>query len=141
VSGLEAARDTRAALGRRIAVLRRAAGLTQRELGMLAGYSRSAVALAEASGACSRPFCVRAGRALGVGGELAAAHDRAAALTIAARAEVARARRRPRLAPGPDGQEAEDPQVLARQAACPHCGKPVVVLIRQGLSLLPLNAA
>ena len=56
VSGPEAARDTRAALGRRIAVLRRAAGLTQRELGVLAGYSRSAVARAEASGACSRPF-------------------------------------------------------------------------------------
>lgn len=91
VSGLEAARDARAALARRIAVLRRAAGLTQRELGVLAGYSRSAVARAEASGACSRPFCVRAGRALGVGAELAAAHDRAAALTIAARAEAAAA--------------------------------------------------
>ncbi len=79
VSGPEAARDARAALARRIVVLRRTAGLTQRELGVLAGYSRSAVARAEASGACSRPFCVRAGRALGVGGELAAAHDRAAA--------------------------------------------------------------
>ena len=141
VSGLEAARDARAALARRIAVLRRAAGLTQRELGVLAGYSRSAVARAEASGACSRPFCVRAGRALGVGGELAAAHDRAAALTIAARAEAARGRRRPPPAPGPEGQEPEDPQVLAREAACPHCGKPVVVLIRQALSLLPLEAA
>lgn len=141
MSGLEAARDARAALAQRIAVLRRAAGLTQRELGVLAAYSRSAVARAETSGACSRPFCVRAGRALGVGGELATAHDRAAALTIAARAEAARARRHLPPAPGPDGQEGEELQVLARQAACPHCGKPVVVLIRQGLSLLPLEAA
>lgn len=141
MSGLEAARDTRSALARRIAVLRRAAGLTQRELGVLAGYSRSAVARAEASGACSRPFCIRAGRALGVDGELATAHDRAAALTIAARAEAARAQRRPPAAPGTDGQEAEDLQILAREAACPHCRKPVVLLIRQGLSLLPPEAA
>ena len=82
MSGPEAARDARSALARRIAVLRRTAGLTQRELGVLAGYSRSAVARAEASGACSRPFCVRAGRALGVGGELAAAHDRSVSVEV-----------------------------------------------------------
>jgi len=61
VTGLKAAQEARTLLGQRIAALRRDAGLTQRDLGVLTGYSRSAVARAETSGACSRPFCVRAG--------------------------------------------------------------------------------
>ncbi len=141
MTGLKAAQEARTLLGQRIAALRRDAGLTQRDLGVRTGYSRSAVARAETSGACSRPFCVRAGRALGVDGELASAHDRAAALTIAARADAARRARdqRSRPPPGPEGEDTGT-LILAHDMTCPHCGKPVAVLIRQDLSLLPLEA-
>ena len=56
------------------ASLRQAAGFTQAQAGAGLGYSRSAVARAEATGVCSRDFCLAAGRLFGAGEELALAH-------------------------------------------------------------------
>jgi DNA-binding XRE family transcriptional regulator len=47
-------------LGRQLAARRKAAGLVQRKLGRMAGYSRTAIANAETGGAVTAGGCGRA---------------------------------------------------------------------------------
>ena len=136
----------RLALGRRLASTRQDVGLTQAQAGRRIGYSRSAVARAEATGVCSRDFCRLAGQLYGAGAELAYEHDRIEALAAAARTQAARQARQHRQAhhPPPPGiatpAEESDVTVTALETACPHCAKPVAVLLRLNTALLPLEA-
>jgi transcriptional regulator with XRE-family HTH domain len=64
-------------LGRQLAARRKAAGLVQRELGRMAGYSRSAIANAETGNAITgRRLWQGADRALGTGEVFTRGHDR-----------------------------------------------------------------
>lgn len=137
------AQEARAALGRRLASLRRNAGLSQHALGERIGYSRSAVARAEATGLGSRDFYRLAGLLLGAGDKLARACDSAAALTTAERAYAARQATEARLASqGPGviagwlGEEPEASQTVI-EATCPSCGKHLAVMLRQTAALHP----
>jgi len=134
--------DARLALGRRLASLRENAGLTQAEAAGRIRYSRSAVARAEATGVCSRDFCRLTGRLYGAGEELALEHDRIEALAMAARSQAARQARQRRHPPPPGTPQPADSDVTftALEAACPYCGKPVAVLVRQSTALLPLGS-
>lgn len=134
--------DARLALGRRLASLRENAGLTQAEAAGRIGYSRSAVARAEATGVCSRGFCRLAGRLYGAGEDLALEHDRIGALALAARSQAARQARQRRHPPPqiPAPPKQNDATFTVLEAACPYCGKPVAVLIRQSAALLPLGS-
>jgi transcriptional regulator with XRE-family HTH domain len=68
--------DARVALGRRLAELRKAAGLTQHSLAPLTLYGRSTVANVELGRqSVARDFWVRCDRALGTGGALTADYD------------------------------------------------------------------
>ena len=133
-----AAAQARRALGRRLAGLRHAAGFTQALAAARLGYSRSAVARAETTGVCSRDFCRLAGRLYGAGDELALAHDQITAAAAAARSQAARQARQHRLPPE-SALVAEDSTVTVAvlEAACPHCGKPVAVLVRHSAALMP----
>jgi transcriptional regulator with XRE-family HTH domain len=137
------AQEARAALGRRLASLRRNAGLSQHAVGARIGYSRSAVARAEATGLGSRDFYRIAGLLVGTGDELARACDSASALTAAERAYAARQARQARLASqeaavtaGWLGEEPEAAQTVM-QAACPSCGMQLAVMVRQTAALHP----
>jgi transcriptional regulator with XRE-family HTH domain len=121
-------------LGRQLAALRREAGLTQHGLAGAAGFSRSAVSLAEIGRQQqSREFWEACDKALGTGGVLAGGADqiarvreaeqRAAALA-AQEARQARAVAALAVARQRDGLEAG---VTAVQP-CPHCGGEVTVL-------------
>jgi hypothetical protein len=137
--------EARLALGRRLAILRREAGFTQAHAARRIGYSRSAVARAEATGVCSRDFCRLAGRLYGAGDEVAAEHDRIEALVAAARSQAALQARRAWLRDHPPVggavlAEESEAAVTAVEASCPGCGKPVVVLLRQTTMLLPLDS-
>ena len=133
--------EARLSLGRRLASLRENAGLTQAQAGRRIGYSRSAVARAEATGVCSRDFCRLAGRLYGAGEELALEHDRVEALALAARSHAARQARQRRHPPPPvpAPPEQNEVTVTAVETACPHCRKPVAVLLRQSTALLALD--
>lgn len=121
-------------LGRQMAALRREAGLTQQGLAALAGFSRSAVSLAEIGRQSqAREFWEACDKALDSGGVLADGADqigmvreaelRAAALAAQearqarALAALAAARQRRGVATG----------VTAVQA-CPNCGSQIMVL-------------
>lgn len=137
------AHEARAALGRRLASLRRNAGLSQHVVAARIGYSRSAVARAEATGLGSRDLYRLAGLLLGAGDKLARACDNAAALTAAERAYAARRAREARLASqepaemaGWLGEEPEAEQTVM-EAACPSCGKRLAVVLRQTAALHP----
>ena len=132
--------DARAALARQLASWRQNAGLTQARAGHRIGYSRSAVARAEATGVCSRDFCRLAGRLYGAGEELALAHDRIEALAAAARSQAARRARQARQPPMTAQAEETEVTFAVVAAACPHCGKAVAVLVRQSAALLPLES-
>jgi transcriptional regulator with XRE-family HTH domain len=134
--------DARLALGRRLASLRENAGLTQAEAAGRMRYSRSAVARAEAIGVCGREFCRLAGQLYGAGEDLALEHDRIEALALAARSQAARqARQRRHPTPQPPARpEQTEITFTALEAACPYCGKPVAVLMRQSTALLPLGS-
>jgi Helix-turn-helix domain len=141
MSAPQAVADARAALGRQLACLRQATGLSQAHAGHRLGYSRSAVARAEATGVCSRDFCQLAGQLYRVGDRLALAHDRIQALTAAARNQTARQgrqHRHPTLTVPPAHQGATT--VTDLDAACPYCAKPMTVLVRQTAALLPLDS-
>lgn len=142
MAGLEDAEQARHLLQQRLKGLRKQAGLTQEQLaGRIGNYSRSTVARAESLGDCSRDFCVKAGRALGVGTEITRLYDRAAALSSAVRSEIGQDRRAGRAGPvaaGPD--DSADVATSTHSMECPHCGGPIVVLIRQEMSVLPLGA-
>lgn len=140
MSTLAPVADARAALARQLAGWRQHAGLTQAQAGRRIGYSRSAVARAEATGVCSRYFCRLAGRLYGAGEQLALAHDRIEALAAAARSQAAQPARQ---APQPPATaQAEEAQITfaVSEGACPYCGKPVAVLVRQSAALLPLQS-
>jgi len=129
-----------AALARQLASWRQNAGLTQAQAGHRIGYSRSAVARAEDTGVCSRDFCRLAGRLYGAGEQLALAHDRIEALAAAARSQAARQARQARQPPMTAPAEEAEITFAVVEAACPYCGKPVAVLVRQSAALLPLES-
>jgi Helix-turn-helix domain len=68
--------EARTLLARQLAGWRQAAGFTQAQAAHRIGYSRSAVARAEATGVCSRDYCRLAGQLYGAGDQLALTHDR-----------------------------------------------------------------
>lgn len=131
--------EARLALGRRLAGLRQNAGFTQAVAGARMGYSRSAVARAEATGVCSRDFCRLSDRLYGAGDELALAHDRVEALAAAARSQAARRARQARLPGSAAAVLAEENAATfsVLEAACPYCRKPVAVLVRHSAALMP----
>jgi len=141
MSTTRAVADARDALARQLASLRQASGLSQAHAGKRLGYSRSAVARAEATGICSRDFCRLAGQLYRVGDRLALAHDRIEAPTAAARSQAARQARQRRhpAAPAPPAHQGAT-TVTDLDAACPYCAKPMTVLVRQTAALLPVNS-
>ena len=121
-------------LGRQLAALRREAGLSQQGLAVMAGFSRSAVSLAEIGRQCqAREFWRACDNALDTGGVLADGADQIGAVRHAEQRAAASA-----------AQEARQARALtalaaARQLsgvtagvtavqACPHCGGEVTVL-------------
>jgi hypothetical protein len=72
--------EARAALARRLAFLRQAAGFTQAQAAYWLSYRCSKVVRAEATGVCSRDFCRLAGQLYGAGDELVGGRDRIEAL-------------------------------------------------------------
>ena len=133
--------DAPAALARQLASLRQASGLSQAHAGKRLGYSRSAVARAEATGICSRDFCRLADQLYRAGDRLALAHDRIDALTGAARSQAARQARQRRhpAVPAPSAHQGAT-TVTDLDAACPYCAKPMTVLVRQTAALLPVGS-
>jgi hypothetical protein len=134
--------QARQQLGRLLASLRNAAGLSQRRLGPLAGYSAAAVAKAEKGRrSAGAGFWSSADEVLGGRGELVRGYEKVRELQQAARQE-----RRPGYAPhavaGPagatGGPSAGPPQPPGPDAAagaavsgpvnCPHCGEPLAVV-------------
>jgi hypothetical protein len=94
---------------------------------------------------CSRDFCRLAGELYGAGDEVPAERDRIEALAAAARSQAARQAWRARLGdyppPGIAARAGEtEVTVTALEASCPCCGKPVAVLMRQGILLLALES-
>jgi hypothetical protein len=132
--------DARDALAEQLAGWRQHAGLTQAQAARRIGYSRSAVARAEATGVCSRDFCRAAGRLYGAGEQVALAHDRIEALAAVARSQAARRARQARQLPAAAQAEETEITFAAVEAACPYCGKPVGVLVRQSAALLQLES-
>lgn len=131
--------DARAALARQLASLRRAVGLSQAQAGRCITYSRSQVARGEAAGVYSRDFCRLAGQLHGAGDQLALVHDRIDALADAARTQAARQNRHPAAATPPTRESAT--AVVDLDTGCPHCARPIAVLVRQSDALVPLQSA
>src|SRR5260370_35760722 len=127
--------EARAALAEQLAGWRQHAGLTQAQAGRRIGYSRSAVARAEATGVCSRDFCRAIGRLYGAGEQLALAHDRIEALAAAARSQAARQARQARQLPATAPAEETEITFAGSEGACPDCGKPGAVLGRPRAAL------
>jgi folate-binding Fe-S cluster repair protein YgfZ len=128
-----------------LAVLRRDAGPTQAQAARRIRYSRSAVARAEATGVCRRDLCSLAGQLYGAGNELAHEHDRIEALGAAARTLAAQQARQARHGDQPPAgivahAEETETAFTAVEAACPHCRKPVAVLLRHSTALLPVES-
>jgi transcriptional regulator with XRE-family HTH domain len=78
-------------LGRQLAALRRQAGLAQRGLAALAGFSRTTVSMAEIGRACHREFWEACDKVLDTGGALTAGADQIDAVRDAERRAAARA--------------------------------------------------
>lgn len=129
----------RATVAVRLRELRAAHGWTQPDVAVRTQFSRSTVARAERSGECSRDFLARADALYGTeGGELAKAHDRIEALRAGARAQG--------LRPAPAGpvtalEEAATVAYAALDASCPHCHKPVAIVLEQTAALVTVEAA
>jgi len=121
-------------LGHQLAALRREAGLTQENLGVLAGFSRSTVSVAEIGRQShAREFWAACDKALNSGGVLTVGLDQIEAVREAEERAAARA-----------AQEAREARALAAFTAaqhrggvaagvtavqpCPHCGCRVAVL-------------
>ena len=102
-----------------LAAWRVRAGLIQREMAELAGYSRGAVASAETGKSLSAAFWAAADRALGAGVILAASHARTEAAVRAIRWR-AWAARRDRA--GMTAAVSDEDAVAVQDASCPHCG-------------------
>jgi DNA-binding XRE family transcriptional regulator len=121
-------------LGRQLAALRREAGLTQHGLAALAGFSRSAVSLAEIGRQCqAREFWQACDKALDTGGVLTDGADQIGAVREAEQRAAALAAHEARQARALAALEAARQRsgvvagVTAIQA-CPHCGSQVMVL-------------
>ena len=94
------------ALGRQLAASRRAAGLSQARLALLAEYSRSTVANAETGRQhVPREFWARCDIALGTGTALMRGYDEVAAATRRRELQAASAARRARTITGPAGAD------------------------------------
>ncbi len=121
-------------LGRQLAALRRASGLTQHGLAAVAGFSRSTVSLAEIGRQSqARDFWEACDKALDTGGVLTAGAD-----------QIGKVRDAEQRAGALAAQEAREARALAALAAaqrhsgvsagvtgvqaCPHCGGEVTVL-------------
>jgi hypothetical protein len=118
-------------LGRQLAAQRKAVGYVQRELGVLIGYSRTAIANAETGGArVGRQFWERADLALGSGELFARGYDRIRA-QVAAETRAAAARLVLREAePEQQGSPAEGLEswaIAEASQACRARGWPVEV--------------
>ncbi len=135
----------RRALGQQLAAMRNRAGLSQWELAPLTGYSRSTLSDAELGRyRLRREFWLRCDELLRADGRLVASYDRietaAAIMHQHARstAELARdqdaAARlqavRPAPAPVPVDETSRHPaDSLVAMEACPHCRRPIAVLV------------
>jgi transcriptional regulator with XRE-family HTH domain len=121
-------------LGLQLAALRRQAGLTQHALAGLAGFSRSAVSLAEIGRQSqAREFWQACDKALDSGGVLAAGADQVNAVREAEQRAAALAAQEARQARALAALDAARQRsgVTARITAvqpCPHCGAQVAVL-------------
>lgn len=135
----EVVKAARAALAQRLHDLRTIEGWTQADVALRMHFGRSTVARAERSGECSRDFLKRADTLYGTKDELAKAHDRIEALRAGARAQPAR---RPGAGPGltTAQEEATNLAYAALDAACPHCHKPVAVVLEQTAALVTVEA-
>jgi transcriptional regulator with XRE-family HTH domain len=121
-------------LGRQLAALRREARFTQEELASRAGFSRSAVSVAEIGGkGPAREFWVACDRALTTGDVLTIGYTQIIAVQKARQRAAALAAQRAReaqaLAALADASEHDDIHSTVSIHACPHCGQDVAVLI------------
>jgi DNA-binding XRE family transcriptional regulator len=128
----------RRALGRQLAAQRNRAGLSQWDLAPLTGYSRSTLSDAELGRhRLRREFWVRCDELLKAEGRLVASYDRieTAAAVLEQRshgtAQRARDHRRLRAVPAPDHDVTRPSGTHSRIAmeACPHCRRPIAVLV------------
>lgn len=129
----------RRALGRQLAAQRNRAGLSQWDLAPLTGYSRSTLSDAELGRhRLRREFWLRCDELLKAEGRLVASYDRietaAAVLEQRSHGTARRARdhRSPlRAVPAPDHDPAHPSGTHSRIAmeACPHCRRPIAVLV------------
>jgi transcriptional regulator with XRE-family HTH domain len=117
-------------LGRQLAALRRQAGLTQRGLAALAGFSRTTVSMAEIGRACHREFWEACDKVLDTGGALTTGADQIDAVRDAERRAAARAAQEARQARAVAAlaTASNHSGVRAAVQACPHCGGQVTVL-------------
>jgi transcriptional regulator with XRE-family HTH domain len=139
----------RVALGRRLAELRRQAGLSQRSLAPETGFSRSVLARAEKGHRhVSQDFWLIVDTTLGAQGELVGAHDQILAmerslreesrrLELAERERRIRRLRRGRGRPAPAVQSVTDATATVTEATpgpnplqCPYCHRPVAITIQ-----------
>lgn len=139
----------RVALGRRLAELRRKAGLSQRSLAPETGFSRSVLARAEKGHRhVSQEFWLIVDTTLGAQGELVAGHDQILAmegslreearrLELAERERRVRRLRKGRARPVPAGQVVPGAVATVTPAAgvpgatlCPYCHRPVAITIQ-----------
>ena len=125
----EAVAAMRRELGRQFADQRKAAGYVQRELGVLTGYSRTAIANAETGGArVGRQFWERADQVLGTGELFVRGYDRIQAQMAAESRAAAVRRLPPETEPGERGCPAaglESSAVAEARHACHARGWPV----------------
>ena len=141
----ETVAQMRRALGQQLAAMRNRAGLSQWELAPLTGYSRSTLSDAELGRhRLRREFWLRCDELLKADSRLVASYDRietaAAIMRPRARstAELARDQDasarlqavRPAPAPVSADDTGRDPAgSLAAMEACPHCRRPIAVLV------------
>jgi DNA-binding XRE family transcriptional regulator len=129
----------RRALGRQLAAQRNRAGLSQWDLAPLTGYSRSTLSDAELGRhRLRREFWLRCDELLKAEGRLVASYDRIeTAVTVLEQrshgtARRARDHRSPlRAVPAPDHDAVRPSGAHSRIAmeACPHCRRPIAVLV------------
>ncbi len=126
----------RRALGRQLAAQRNRAGLSQWDLAPLTGYSRSTLSDAELGRhRLRREFWLRCDELLKAEGRLLASYDRieTAATVLEQRSHGTGPRTRPplRAVPAPDHDAARPSGAHSRIAmeACPHCRRPIAVLV------------
>ena len=140
--GAETVTQLRRALGRQLAAMRNGAGLSQWELAPLTGYSRSTLSDAELGRhRLRREFWLRCDELLKADSRLVASYDR---VESAAAVMRQRAGSTARLARGEHAQAGlqappenhhrepaagEPAESLVTMEACPHCRRPIAVLV------------